>query len=101
RGVPRCCALSLHDALPIYGVEIWGDGSTYKGNDIQRFFRYGLLANPGLRIYKPWLDDAFVSQLGGRREMSEWLQERGLAHGTSTDRKSTRLNSSHVSISDA
>ena len=67
------------------GVEIWGDGSTYKGNDIQRFFRYGLLVNPGLRIYKPWLDEAFVSELGGRREMSEWLEERGLAHGTSAE----------------
>ena len=53
-------------AMREHGVEIWGDGSTYKGNDIQRFFRYGLLANPGLRIYKPWLDEAFVSELGGR-----------------------------------
>jgi len=68
-----------------HGVEIWGDGSTYKGNDIQRFFRYGLLANPGLRIYKPWLDDGFVSELGGRKEMSEWLAERGLAHGGSAE----------------
>ena len=47
------------------GIEIWGDGSTYKGNDIERFYRYGLLANPTLRIYKPWLDSAFVSELGG------------------------------------
>ena len=54
-----------------HGVEIWGDGSTYKGNDIQRFYRYGLLANPSLRIYKPWLDSAFVAELGGRKEMSE------------------------------
>ncbi len=54
-------------------VEIWGDGSTYKGNDIERFYRYGLLANPNLRIYKPWLDEAFVRELGGRKEMSEWL----------------------------
>jgi len=54
-------------------VEIWGDGSTYKGNDIERFYRYGLLANPNLRIYKPWLDADFVRELGGRREMSEWL----------------------------
>lgn len=59
------------------GVEIWGDGSTYKGNDIERFYRYGLLANPRLRIYKPWLDATFVSELGGRTEMSEWL----IAHG--------------------
>jgi argininosuccinate synthase len=73
-------------AMREHGVEIWGDGSTYKGNDIQRFFRYGLLANPGLRIYKPWLDDAFVSELGGRREMSEWLEERGLGHGTSAEK---------------
>lgn len=54
-------------------VEIWGDGSTYKGNDIERFYRYGLLANPNLRIYKPWLDQDFVRELGGRKEMSEWL----------------------------
>jgi argininosuccinate synthase len=58
----------LHDS-----VEIWGDGSTYKGNDIERFYRYGLLANPNLRIYKPWLDEDFVRELGGRKEMSEWL----------------------------
>ena len=54
-------------------VEIWGDGSTYKGNDIERFYRYGLLANPNLKIYKPWLDADFVRELGGRKEMSEWL----------------------------
>ncbi|MCC2032851.1 argininosuccinate synthase [Microbacterium allomyrinae] len=59
------------------GVDIWGDGSTYKGNDIERFYRYGLLANPALRIYKPWLDADFVTELGGRQEMSEWL----IAHG--------------------
>jgi argininosuccinate synthase len=66
-------------AMAGHGVEIWGDGSTYKGNDIERFYRYGLLANERLRIYKPWLDEAFVSELGGRTEMSEWLAERGLA----------------------
>ena len=55
------------------GVDIWGDGSTYKGNDIERFYRYGLLANPNLRIYKPWLDADFVQELGGRKEMSQWL----------------------------
>src|SRR6202012_1704105 len=55
------------------GVQIWGDGSTFKGNDIERFYRYGLLANPSLRIYKPWLDADFVRELGGRKEMSEWL----------------------------
>ena len=69
-------------AMHSYGVEIWGDGSTYKGNDIERFYRYGLLANAELRIYKPWLDAAFVDELGGRREMSEWLEDRGLAHGS-------------------
>jgi argininosuccinate synthase len=73
-------------AMAEYGVDIWGDGSTYKGNDIERFFRYGLLANAGLRIYKPWLDDAFVSELGGRTEMSEWLDARGLPHGSSVEK---------------
>jgi argininosuccinate synthase len=73
-------------AMHEQGVEIWGDGSTYKGNDIQRFYRYGLLANPGLRIYKPWLDDGFVSELGGRKEMSEWLEARGLPHGSSAEK---------------
>jgi len=73
-------------AMHEHGIEIWGDGSTYKGNDIQRFYRYGLLANPGLRIYKPWLDDAFVNELGGRKEMSEWLDARGLPHGSSVEK---------------
>jgi argininosuccinate synthase len=59
------------------GVNIWGDGSTYKGNDIERFYRYGLLANPALKIYKPWLDQTFIDELGGRKEMSEYL----IAHG--------------------
>jgi argininosuccinate synthase len=68
------------------GVEIWGDGSTYKGNDIERFYRYGLLANPNLRIYKPWLDADFVSELGGRHEMSEWLQERKLPYRASREK---------------
>ena len=71
--------------MATHGVDIWGDGSTYKGNDIERFYRYGLLANEHLRIYKPWLDAAFVDELGGRREMSEWLAARGLDHGTSTE----------------
>ncbi len=57
------------------GVDIWGDGSTYKGNDIERFYRYGLMTNPNLRIYKPWLDQDFVSEMGGRAEMSQWLTE--------------------------
>src|SRR5579864_6158341 len=61
-------------------VQIWGDGSTFKGNDIERFYRYGLLANPSLRIYKPWLDAGFVSELGGRKEVSEWLLARGLPY---------------------
>jgi argininosuccinate synthase len=73
-------------AMHEHGIEIWGDGSTYKGNDIQRFYRYGLLANPGLRIYKPWLDEGFVSELGGRKEMSEWLDARGLPHGSSVEK---------------
>jgi len=68
------------------GVEIWGDGSTYKGNDIERFYRYGLLANPNLRIYKPWLDKDFVSELGGRREMSEWLTTRELPYRASQEK---------------
>ena len=68
------------------GVSIWGDGSTYKGNDIERFYRYGLLANPDLRIYKPWLDNAFVTELGGRKEMSEWLAERKLPYRASTEK---------------
>ena len=55
-------------------VHVWGDGSTFKGNDIERFYRYGLLANPNLRIYKPWLDQAFINELGGRKEMSEYMQ---------------------------
>jgi argininosuccinate synthase len=62
------------------GVDVWGDGSTYKGNDIERFYRYGLLVNPALRIYKPWLDDAFVHELGGRAEMSEFLVANGLPY---------------------
>jgi argininosuccinate synthase len=62
------------------GVDIWGDGSTYKGNDIERFYRYGLLVNPKLRVYKPWLDRDFVDALGGRAEMSEFLSSRGLPY---------------------
>jgi argininosuccinate synthase len=73
-------------AMAEHDVGIWGDGSTYKGNDIERFYRYGLLANEHLRIYKPWLDSAFVEELGGRKEMSEWLAERGLPHHTSTEK---------------
>ncbi len=68
------------------GCNIWGDGSTYKGNDIERFYRYGLLANPALRIYKPWLDEAFVTELGGRTEMSEWLVANGLPYRDSVEK---------------
>ena len=68
------------------GVSIWGDGSTYKGNDIERFYRYGLLANPQLRIYKPWLDQDFVHELGGRKEMSEWLSARKLPYRDSAEK---------------
>ncbi|WP_347348034.1 argininosuccinate synthase [Nigerium sp.] len=68
------------------GVNMWGDGSTYKGNDIERFYRYGLLANPDLRIYKPWLDADFVSELGGRDEMSQWLTERNLPYRDSKEK---------------
>ncbi len=67
-------------------VEIWGDGSTYKGNDIERFYRYGLLANPNLRIYKPWLDADFVRELGGRKEMSEWLVSHNLPYRDSVEK---------------
>ena len=68
------------------GVSIWGDGSTFKGNDIERFYRYGLLANPQLRIYKPWLDATFVSELGGRKEMSEWLTAHDLPYRDSAEK---------------
>jgi len=67
-------------------VFIWGDGSTYKGNDIERFYRYGLLANPKLKIYKPWLDTDFVTELGGRKEMSEWLATRKLPYRDSVEK---------------
>jgi argininosuccinate synthase len=67
-------------------VNIWGDGSTFKGNDIERFYRYGLLANPGLRIYKPWLDADFVDELGGRAEMSRWLSEHDLPYRDATEK---------------
>ncbi len=67
-------------------VNIWGDGSTYKGNDIERFYRYGLLANPELKIYKPWLDQAFIDELGGRAELSEFMRTRGHAYKMSADK---------------
>lgn len=68
------------------GVHIWGDGSTYKGNDIERFYRYGLLANPNLKIYKPWLDTQFISELGGRAEMSAFLQAEGFNYRMSAEK---------------
>ncbi len=67
-------------------VNIWGDGSTFKGNDIERFYRYGLLTNPALKVYKPWLDQAFIDELGGRREMSEYLVAHGFAYKMSTEK---------------
>ncbi len=67
-------------------VHIWGDGSTFKGNDIERFYRYGLLANPNLRIYKPWLDQRFIDELGGRKEMSEYLVRRGFDYRMSVEK---------------
>ncbi|MEY4372147.1 MAG: argininosuccinate synthase [Actinomycetota bacterium] len=68
------------------GVDVWGDGSTYKGNDIERFYRYGLLVNPNLRIYKPWLDPVFVEELGGRAEMSQWLIDHGYPYRDSKEK---------------
>ena len=76
----------LVQAMRDDGVDIWGDGSTYKGNDIERFYRYGLLVNPNLRIYKPWLDDTFVNELGGRAEMSEFLTTRNLPYRASKEK---------------
>ena len=70
----------LVQAMREDGVNIWGDGSTFKGNDIERFYRYGLMVNPSLRIYKPWLDQAFIDELGGRKEMSELLERAGLSY---------------------
>ena len=68
------------------GVNVWGDGSTYKGNDIERFYRYGLLANPNLKIYKPWLDVQFITELGGRAEMSAFLQKEGFNYRMSAEK---------------
>src|SRR5262245_18470162 len=67
-------------------VHIWGDGSTYKGNDIERFYRYGLMVNPALRIYKPWLDQQFIDELGGRKEMSEYLNRAGFGYKMSKEK---------------
>jgi argininosuccinate synthase len=73
-------------AMKADDVNIWGDGSTYKGNDIERFYRYGLLVNPELRIYKPWLDDAFIDELGGRAEMSAYMQAAGFDYKMSAEK---------------
>ncbi len=67
-------------------VNIWGDGSTFKGNDIERFYRYGLLVNPSLQVYKPWLDAAFIDELGGRAEMSAYMQRHGFAYKMSAEK---------------
>ncbi|QOY89013.1 argininosuccinate synthase [Paludibaculum fermentans] len=76
----------LVSAMKEDDVNIWGDGSTYKGNDIERFYRYGLLVNPKLRIYKPWLDQTFIDELGGRKEMSELLEKAGLGYKMSKEK---------------
>lgn len=76
----------LVKAMQEDGVNIWGDGSTYKGNDIERFYRYGLLVNPSLKIYKPWLDSVFVAELGGRAEMSEFITKRGHSYKMSKEK---------------
>ena len=76
----------LVSAMKEDDVSIWGDGSTYKGNDIERFYRYGLLVNPDLKIYKPWLDDAFIEELGGRKEMSEFMLKSGFEYKMSTEK---------------
>ena len=76
----------LVGAMKEDGVDIWGDGSTYKGNDIERFYRYGLMVNPHLRIYKPWLDQQFIDELGGRKEMSELLEKAGLGYKMSKEK---------------
>jgi len=77
---------ALVGAMREDGVNIWGDGSTYKGNDIERFYRYGLLANPALRIYKPWLDQQFIDELGGRKEMSEYMAAAGFEYKASVEK---------------
>ncbi|WP_028604350.1 argininosuccinate synthase [Ottowia thiooxydans] len=76
----------LVNAMKEDDVNIWGDGSTFKGNDIERFYRYGLLANPSLKIYKPWLDQRFIDELGGRKEMSEFMQNAGFDYKMSSEK---------------
>ena len=77
---------ALVTAMRDDGVNIWGDGSTYKGNDIERFYRYGLLVNPALKIYKPWLDQTFIDELGGRKEMSEYMAAAGFEYKASVEK---------------
>ena len=79
-------ATAIVRAMRADAVHVFGDGSTHKGNDIQRFYRYGLLANPELRIYKPWLDERFVRELGGRKEMSEYLERAGKPYPMGTEK---------------
>jgi len=79
-------ATAIVRAMQQDGVDIFSDGSTYKGNDIQRFYRYGVLTNPNLTIYKPWLDQAFVDRFGGRKEMSEYLESLGLTYRMGTEK---------------
>ena len=76
----------LVTAMKEEGVNIWGDGSTFKGNDIERFYRYGLLVNPNLQVYKPWLDPLFIEELGGRAEMSAFLQKSGFGYKMSAEK---------------
>ena len=76
----------LVGAMKEDGVNIWGDGSTFKGNDIERFYRYGLLANPSLKIYKPWLDQQFIDELGGRAEMSAYMTTHGFGYKMSAEK---------------
>ena len=76
----------LVSAMKEDDVNIWGDGSTYKGNDIERFYRYGLLTNPALKIYKPWLDQQFIDELGGREEMSKFLIANGFDYKMSVEK---------------
>nr|WP_295786856.1 argininosuccinate synthase [Rhodoferax sp.] len=76
----------LVSAMKEDDVNIWGDGSTFKGNDIERFYRYGLLVNPALKIYKPWLDQAFIDELGGRSEMSAFITANGFGYKMSAEK---------------
>jgi argininosuccinate synthase len=76
----------LVSAMKQDDVNIWGDGSTFKGNDIERFYRYGLLTNPALKIYKPWLDQAFIDELGGRAEMSAFMTAHGFGYKMSAEK---------------